>query len=323
MPSNKPPFFSAVMPLYNKAPHVKRSVGSVLAQTFSDFELIVVDDSSTDESVEEVKTFSDTRLRLIRGGGAPEGPGPARNRGIREAAGKWIAFLDADDRWETEHLLKMKELSGLFPDVSFLSCGWVNCNGSSMEEEAYYKENKDRGPHIINLEEYLRQNIRKRRPVCTSVACVSRGIPGAQELFQTERGSDIHAWLKLLCRFKKMAWSSHAGAVYFRDSVNMVTKTIRATPKFSSREVYKELSKNLNRKEKTLLKKYFNHLLCGAWKTNIVINENNFSLIDKLYWKEDFLKSIYMCLISLFPNKFLRATGKSKLKLKKLSKFFS
>lgn len=91
------PAFSVIIPLYDKAPTIRRAIDSVLAQRFGDFELIVVDDGSTDEGGAIVEAMADPRIRLVRQDNA--GPGAARNRGVREARADLLAFLDADDAW--------------------------------------------------------------------------------------------------------------------------------------------------------------------------------------------------------------------------------
>jgi glycosyltransferase involved in cell wall biosynthesis len=96
------PMVSVIVPLYNKGRVVARAMDSIFAQTFQDFELIVVDDSSTDNGPEIVKGYKDPRLRLIRQPNA--GPGPARNRGARESSSPYLTFLDADDEWLPEFL---------------------------------------------------------------------------------------------------------------------------------------------------------------------------------------------------------------------------
>jgi glycosyltransferase involved in cell wall biosynthesis len=96
------PFVSIIIPLYNKADSVLRTVASAASQIDSDFEIIVVNDGSTDGSAELVKTAAVPRLRLIEQMNG--GVSAARNRGIAAAKGKWIAFLDADDLWSHDHL---------------------------------------------------------------------------------------------------------------------------------------------------------------------------------------------------------------------------
>ena len=89
--------FSVVIPLYNKEQYICRAVDSVLNQTYEQFELIVVDDGSTDRSAELVENIKDDRVRVIRQDN--QGEGPARNSGVLAASNHWVAFLDADDAW--------------------------------------------------------------------------------------------------------------------------------------------------------------------------------------------------------------------------------
>ncbi len=86
-----------VIPLYNKGTLVRRALNSVLSQTYQNFEVIVVDDGSTDEGPDLVRECSDPRVRLIEQANA--GPGAARNRGIQDSQAPYLTFLDADDEW--------------------------------------------------------------------------------------------------------------------------------------------------------------------------------------------------------------------------------
>jgi hypothetical protein len=101
--------FSVIIPVYNKAFCISTTLGSVLAQTFTDFEIILVDDGSKDDSVAVIQQFTDSRIRLIQQTNA--GVSIARNTGIAAAKGKWIAFLDADDWWHPDFLLHVHQLS--------------------------------------------------------------------------------------------------------------------------------------------------------------------------------------------------------------------
>ena len=97
------PRVSVVLPAFNRAAAIGTSVASILRQTWSDFELIVVDDGSTDGTVEAVRAFDDPRIQLLS---TPRNMGPsgARNTGIRAARGEWVAFQDSDDEWLPEKL---------------------------------------------------------------------------------------------------------------------------------------------------------------------------------------------------------------------------
>ena len=109
------PTFSVVVPLYNKERHVRRSIDSVLAQTFTDWELIVVDDGSTDSGPEIVQSYSDLRIRLIHQDNS--GVSAARNRGIAAARGPWITFLDSDDEWLPDFLGKVNAVAVELPEL--------------------------------------------------------------------------------------------------------------------------------------------------------------------------------------------------------------
>lgn len=100
-------FFSVVIPLFNKALHIEETLQCVINQSLDDFEVIIVDDGSTDASVSVVKKFNDQRIKLIQqeNKGAPH----ARNRGINQASSTYIALLDADDLWEPNHLSELQK----------------------------------------------------------------------------------------------------------------------------------------------------------------------------------------------------------------------
>lgn len=116
--STVPMRFSVIIPLYNKAPYVVKAIESVLHQTFQDFELIVVDDGSSDDSLSVARSVLDKsliRYQLIHQGNA--GVSTARNNGVAVSHGEYICFLDADDWWAPSFLEKMDELISDFPDA--------------------------------------------------------------------------------------------------------------------------------------------------------------------------------------------------------------
>lgn len=101
------PLFSVIIPLYNKAPYVRKAIESVIEQTYKEWELVVVDDGSTDGSGNIVCEFTDSRISLVKQDNA--GVSTARNRGVAESTAPYICFLDADDWWEPTFL---KEMAG-------------------------------------------------------------------------------------------------------------------------------------------------------------------------------------------------------------------
>jgi glycosyltransferase involved in cell wall biosynthesis len=125
MESVSTPTFSVVIPLYNKERHIARAIESVLSQTLGDFELIVVDDGSTDGSARVAKGFNDHRIRFLsREHVNSSGGHAARNLGIAEARADLVAFLDADDEWLPEHLETIKRLAEKHPECGAYATGY-------------------------------------------------------------------------------------------------------------------------------------------------------------------------------------------------------
>lgn len=117
------PLFSVIIPLYNKAPYVRKTVESVLGQTLGDYELIIIDNGSSDGSSEIVAGFTDPRIRIVR---LEENVGVsnARNKGVEMATAPYIAFLDADDWWEPTFLEEMSGLIERHPDTGIYGTGY-------------------------------------------------------------------------------------------------------------------------------------------------------------------------------------------------------
>lgn len=123
---------SIVIPTYNAAPYLEAAIRSVLGQSFKDWELIIVDDGSTDESREVLDSHAarDARIRCVRQN--HQGPGVARNRGLAEASGRYVAFLDADDRLAADDVLleAVRAMEGLDCDCLLMNAQAMHSDGS-------------------------------------------------------------------------------------------------------------------------------------------------------------------------------------------------
>ncbi len=131
------PVFSVVIPLYNKEKYIAQTLENVLKQRFTDFEIIVVNDGSTDASGKIVKSFSDARISYFST--ANHGAAAARNFGIEKSTAPYIAFLDADDLWMQNHLEELKKLIDRFPQAG-MYCNRYQLifeNGSTYQPSFY------------------------------------------------------------------------------------------------------------------------------------------------------------------------------------------
>lgn len=124
---------AVILPTFNRAHLIANAITSVLAQTFTDYNLIVVDDGSTDNTAEIIRGLSDPHLRYIRQENL--GPGPARNRGVLESDSQYVSFLDSDDLWSTEKLASCvefldahAEVNAVFHDLEWRGEGQVQAS---------------------------------------------------------------------------------------------------------------------------------------------------------------------------------------------------
>ncbi|GAL67511.1 glycosyltransferase family 2 protein [Jejuia pallidilutea] len=127
---------SVVIPLYNKEHTITRTLGTVLNQTYKDFEVVIINDGSTDNGVSVIQNFStDSRIKIINQ--SNQGVSVARNEGVRNATYEYVAFLDGDDEWLPNYLSKMYEAIQKFPNAGLFCCaGKVRSGGKDYLRQA-------------------------------------------------------------------------------------------------------------------------------------------------------------------------------------------
>ncbi len=123
---------SVILPVFNAESYIDMAIQSVLKQTFENFELIIVDDKSTDNTIEIVRKFKDSRITIVKHD-SNKGPSAARNTGIQTAVGTWLAFIDADDMWHRERLSKLLVVAEQYPK-SFVGSDIMICLSGSKGE---------------------------------------------------------------------------------------------------------------------------------------------------------------------------------------------
>ena len=205
--------FSVIVPLYNKAPYIKKALGSVMDQTFKDYELIVVDDGSTDNSfsvAEDILKGSMLDYQLIHQENA--GVSTARNNGVAASHGEYICFLDADDWWAQTFLERMNWLINEYKEAGIYGSNY------------YYVKNGQQRTCITNAEtgiiDYCKvYSERLAMPLTSISVSLSRHVFSEFGGFKPhiKLGEDFDLWIRIALEYK-VAFLSEPLAFYFQDS---------------------------------------------------------------------------------------------------------
>lgn len=203
---------SVIIPLFNKENLISRTLHTVLNQTFQNFEIIVINDGSTDNSIDEVRKIKDKRIRIINQDNS--GVSAARNRGIEEAKYKLIAFLDADDEWKQDYLQTQYELYLKFPECSVFATSYLfkKINGKSTYPLIQYVSfNGNCG--ILNT--YFKICSVSDPPLWTSAVMVLKSAIQSVGGFPigVKSGEDLLTWARLACKYK-IAYTIKPMAIY-------------------------------------------------------------------------------------------------------------
>lgn len=203
---------SIVIPLYNKEKQIGLALQSVFQQTYQDFEIIIVDDGSTDQSAEVVKKSNDKRIKLFQQKNA--GVSAARNQGVEIAQGEWIAFLDADDEWMPEYLETQVTLSEKFPEASVCATGYVLQDefGKRHTPKVHCSYIDENGGLITNYFEIVASSA----PLITSISVFIKKkalLDVGGFLLNATLGEDLITWAKLACKCT-IAYTPKALAIY-------------------------------------------------------------------------------------------------------------
>lgn len=203
---------SVVIPLYNKEGRIMYTLQSVLNQSFQDFEVVIVNDGSTDGSVAEVEKFSDSRIRLIHQKNA--GVSAARNRGIEEAKSDLIAFLDADDEWKPEYLATQYHLHQQYPDCSVYACNYEFRDSEGRVTPTIIRKIPFSGEDGI-LSNYFEVASCSHPPICSISIMVKKQAIQAIGGFPSDisHGEDLLTWANLAVR-NKIAYSRQVCSIY-------------------------------------------------------------------------------------------------------------
>jgi len=212
-------FFSVVIPLYNKEKHVKETIETVLNQTFQNFEIVVVNDGSTDGSAKIVETMNDSRIRLIHQENT--GVSVARNRGIQETKADYIAFLDADDIWLPEFLQTIYELIQNFPEAGLYATAYKKrkANGEEIDINIQGLPSKD---YVGLIPNYFKSIVLGENLVWTSAVCIPKEVFIKNDIWfpvGEKFGEDQYVWARV-AMISDIAYCTKACAVYCIETDN-------------------------------------------------------------------------------------------------------
>lgn len=206
--------FSIVIPLYNKELSIEDTINSVLNQSFQNFELLIINDGSTDNSAEVVERIDDSRIRLINQNN--QGVSAARNRGIEEAKFEWIAFLDGDDLWLENHLEEFVKMFKIFPNERFFTTSFKFSDNRNMFKH-------DRNSVIFKVNDYFKESI-KEYLVWTGTALIHKTCFNNVGMFDIglKMGEDTELWNRVFRRYG-LVKSAVVTAIYRIEAENRTT----------------------------------------------------------------------------------------------------
>lgn len=204
--------FSVVIPLYNKEKSILSTIQSVLNQTYNDYEIVIVNDGSKDNSLNVVKSIINDKIRIID---KPNGGvSSARNRGIMEARNNYIAFLDSDDLWADCHLATLAKMIKKYPeDIMFYT-------KYGSVEQVKFNDNID----IQRTDNYLCEFFKNNR-AWTGTVCFRKNNLIKQNLLFNEKlthGEDVDLWYRVSLKYGAVFCNKYT-AIYRQNTENQAT----------------------------------------------------------------------------------------------------
>lgn len=303
------PQISVIIPLFNKEDFIENTLESVKAQTFSDFEIVIVNDGSTDNSVKIVENFTDNRIKIFHT--ENKGVSSARNFGIEKASGKYIAFLDADDIWKNDFLQTIYLLIATYPEEKVFSCAIEIENGNKIFP-AEYSISKEKNPQVID---YFKGSL-LQSAIFTSGAVFHKSVFETAGSFNIslKTEEDIDLWIRIGLLFP-VVFTWKIGVKYSLDQ-NGLSKNKQNITQKTDFSKYSEIAKTNPQLQKFLdlnrysfaLKSKISGEKNGFIKFNSLINKKNLNL------KQRFLLSLPSYLLQkLFALKLFLQTKNIRL----------
>ncbi|MBC7642314.1 MAG: glycosyltransferase [Flavobacterium sp.] len=241
------PFFTVIIPLFNKEKFIEATLKSVLNQSFQDFEILIIDDCSTDNSLEIVKNSEKVKINIIQHA-VNQGLSASRNTGINNSKANFLVFLDADDLMKVNYLEKVKSLIDNFPEAGIFATNY---------EEVYHEN------HFVNpslglsnfekdgiVEDFFEVSL--QQPIyCQSSLCVRKSVFNTIGLYNTKinYSEDVDFNIRANYHFQ-LAYSPEKLVQYIMFDENQITRNSiigKQIPDFDSFEYLTENRKSLKK----------------------------------------------------------------------------
>ncbi|WP_353083828.1 glycosyltransferase family 2 protein [Flavobacterium sp.] len=300
--------FSVIIPLYNKENYVEKAINSILSQTYNNFEIIIIDDCSTDLSYEIAKKNVSEKIRLIKHD-ENRGLSASRNTGIVNSKAKYITFLDADDVWKPTYLEEIKSLIDTFPEAKLFATNYEEVYPNEVIILPKNNANTIESSQII--EDFFKISL--GQPLyCACSLCVEKSVFDFVGNYNETitYSEDIDFNIRANLSFK-LAYSKKALVSYMIFSENQITNNSlnkKVIPNFNVYEIYvkqnKSLKKYLDFNRYVFAKKYkieknttlFKELKSEidlknlSWKQNLLLDFPRFIIIFIAKIKEFLVK---------------------------------
>jgi glycosyltransferase involved in cell wall biosynthesis len=302
------PFFTVIIPLYNKEKYISGAIESILNQTFTDFEVLIVNDCSTDKSIEIASKFVSEKVQIIHHE-KNSGLAATRNTGIKKATSNYVTFLDADDLWRPFFLEKTFQLIQNFPEARIFGTNYEEVWDKTVKNP---HNNSDSLPeNFVGYVNFFKINIKQglynhgsvclHKEVYENVGFYNENIQLSQDLDFNIRANYHY----------KLAYDNSVQMSYFMQTDNQLTRSSIVNKTIPDYDLYEDWAKN-----NSDLKKYldFERYVLGKRlkKNNDSRWEKMIKNIDSsnLNWKQNLLLKL--------PSSALNAIDKAKLFLLKL-----
>jgi glycosyltransferase involved in cell wall biosynthesis len=305
------PKVSAVIPLYNKEKYITRAIDSVLAQTVQDFEIIVVDDGSTDGGVNVVRQYRDERIRLIQQSNA--GVSAARNLGIEESTADLIAFLDADDAWKPEFLETVLRLRNKYPTAGIYATSYEIKQPNGRVIRPRYRAIPPFPWEGVIPNYFESASALDSLPVNSSAVMIPKrvfktcgGFPLGEK-----QAEDLDMWLRIAVEYP-VAFSCVVASRYHCDAEDQTTKREKALETFAIEKTIQNIlsNRNLSSSDRKFLKEiiYGLKLVRASYRMKAGLFEQARNILydcpTHLLWKKKFW---FYFLLALPPKIVLKA----------------